>query len=170
MPDAAHARGVDNGVVGRAHRRQFGGRIGVGEAAADGAAIARLAMADMAQRLGQERAVLGDFRRKFEVALAGHGADAHPAIADRDAAQFVEAAEIDEMIDDHVAEVHHRHERLPAGQNLGVGQARQQLGRFLEPPRRVIVEGRWFHRPGRNLAKAQTKWRPADVQRRAMPS
>jgi hypothetical protein len=52
------------------------------------------------------------------------------------------------MIDDHVAKIHHRHERLPAGQNLGVGQARQQLGGCLELSRRVIVERRWFHRPG----------------------
>ena len=67
------------------------------------------------------------------------------AVADGDAAQVVDAAEIDQMIDDHVAEIHHRHERLPAGENLGVGQARQQLGGLLELPRRVIIERRWLH-------------------------
>src|SRR5271155_5708219 len=49
------------------------------------------------------------------------------------------------MIDDDVAEIHHRHERLPAGENLGVRQARQQLGGFLELPRGVIVEGGGLH-------------------------
>ncbi len=52
-------------------------------------------------------------------------------VHERDAAQFLDAAEIDQMIDHQITEVHHRHERLPAGQNLGVRQRRQQLGRFL---------------------------------------
>ena len=146
LPDAADAGDMDDGVVGGADRRQFGGRIGVRKTAADGAAIAGLAMADMAQRLapaaGNACAISA---RRFELALARHGADAQPAVADRDAAQVGDAAEIDEMIDDHVAEIHHRHERLPARQNLGVGQRRQQLGRLLELPRRVIVERSWLH-------------------------
>ena len=116
----------------RAHRRQFGGRIGVRQAAADRAAVASLAMADMAQRLNHQRAMLGDFRRRFDIALAGHGADTQAPVAHHDAAQFVETVEIDQMIDDHVAKIHHRHERLAAGQNLGVRQFRQQVGGFLE--------------------------------------
>jgi len=82
------------------------------------------------------------------------GADAQPAVADRDAAQIVDAAEVDQMIDNDVAEIHHRHERLAAGENFGVGQARQELGGFFELPRRVIVEGGRLHCPGRVVAAA----------------
>ena len=145
---------MHDGIIGGAHRRQFGGRIGMGETAADGAAIARLAMADMAQRLGQQWAMPRDFGRQFEIALPHHGADAQPAVAHGDAAQIVDAAEIDQMIDDDVTEIHHRHERLAAGENFGVGQGRQKLGRFLELPRRVIVERRRLHCPGLALSFA----------------
>ena len=148
LADAAHARHVDDRIVGGAHRGQLGGRVGVRQAAADGAAVARLAMADVAQRLDHQRAMFRDLGRGFDIALASHGADAQPLVADHDAAQFVEPVEIDQMIDDHVAKIHHRHERLPAGQHFGVGQFGQQLGGFLELSRRVIIEGRWFHRPG----------------------
>ena len=117
------------------------------QAAADGAAIAGLAMADMAQRFGYQRAMPRDLRRKFEIALPLMAPIA-TSVAHRDAAQIVDAAEIDQMIDDHVTEIHHRHERLAAGENLGVGQRRQKLGGLLELPRRVIVEGSWLHRPG----------------------
>ncbi len=98
--------------------------------------------------------MLRDLGRGFELALAHHGADAQPAVDDRDAAQIVDAAEIDQMIDDHVAKIHHRHERLPARQNLGVGQRRQKLGGFLELPRRVIVERCWLHLSRTRLSQA----------------
>ena len=56
LPDAAHARDVDDRIVGGADGGQFGGGIGVRQAAADGAAIAGLTMPDMAERLGHQRA------------------------------------------------------------------------------------------------------------------
>ena len=146
LTHAAHARHVDRRIVGGADRGQFGGRIGVREAAADGAAVACLPMPDMPERLAHQRAMFGDVGGEFEVALARHGADAQVAVGDRDTAQLLESAEIDQMIGDHVAKVHHRHERLPAGQNLGVRQLGQQLGGLLELPRRVIIERSWFHR------------------------
>ena len=80
-----------------------------------------------------------------------------PPVDHGNAAQIVDVAEIDEMIDDDVAEIHHRHQRLPAGEDFGVGQARQQLGGFLELPRRVIVEGRRLHCPGRDKVTVQSQ-------------
>ena len=91
---------------------------------------------------GQCRAISGD---SFEIALPHHGADAQPPVHHRNAAQVVDVAEIDQMIDDDVTEIHHRHERLPAGEDFGVGKRRQKLGRLLKLPRRVIVEGRRLH-------------------------
>ena len=87
---------MDDRIVGRADRGQFGGRIGMREAAADRAAIAGLAMADMTERLGHQRAMFGDVGRDFEIALARHGADAQQTVADRDTAQLLDAAEIDQ--------------------------------------------------------------------------
>ena len=73
-----------------------------------------------------------------------------PPVDHGNAAQIVDVAKIDEMIDDDVTEIHHRHQRLPAGEDFGVGQRRQKLGCFLELPWRVIVEGRRLHGPGRD--------------------
>jgi hypothetical protein len=105
-------------------------------------------MTDMAQRFGHQRAMPRDLRREFEIALPHHGADAQSSLGDVDAAQILDAAEIDQMVDDDVAEIHHWHERLPAGQNLGVGQARQKLGGFFQLPRGVIIEGSRLHLSG----------------------
>src|SRR5580692_9300778 len=49
------------------------------------------------------------------------------------------------MIDHDVAEIQHRHERLAAGENLGVGQRRQKLGGLNELPRSMIIERRRLH-------------------------
>ena len=172
IPDlthAAHARHVDRRIVGGADRGQLGGRIGVREAAADGAAVACLPMSDMPERLAHQGAMFGDVGGEFEVALARHGAYAQMAVGDRDTAQLLESAEIDEMIGDHVAEVHHRHERLAAGQNLGVRQLGQQLGGLLELPRRVIIEGSRFHCSGRDLVRRQARSRPVAAQWQRKP-
>ena len=136
---------MNDGIVSRAHGRQFSGGIGVRQAAADGAAVARLAMADMTQGFRQQRTMLRDLGRGLEFALAHHGADAQPAVDHRNAAQISDAAEVDQMIGHDVAKIHHRHQRLPAGQNLGVGQRGQQLGGLLELPRRMIVERSRLH-------------------------
>ena len=122
----------------------------MGEAAANGAAVARLAMADMAQRLRQQRAMPRDLRRGLEIALPHHGADAEPPVDHGNAAQVVDVAKIDEVIDDDVTKIHHRHQRLPAGEDFCVWQRRQKLGCFLELPWRVIVKGRRLHGPGRD--------------------
>ena len=58
-----------------ADRNQFGGRIEMAERAADRAAVARLAMADVHDGLMQQRAFRLDEVGEFEVALARHGAD-----------------------------------------------------------------------------------------------
>src|SRR5580700_11161811 len=104
-------------------------------------------MADMAQGLRHQRAVLRDLRRRFELTLAHHGADAQAPVADRNAAQIGDAAEIDQMIDHDVAKVQHRYEGLAAGENLGVGQRRQKLSGLMELSRSVIVEWRRLHLP-----------------------
>ena len=154
LPDAANTGYVNHRIIGGTDGGQFGRWIGVREAAADRAAVTRLAMADVMQRFGHQRAMPGDFRCQFEFALAHHRADAKLALSNSDTAQVVDAAEINEMIDDHVAKIHHRHERLSAGDDLGVRQRGQQFGSFLELPRRMIVEGCWLHIPG-----TQQAWR-----------
>ena len=115
---AGGADGAELGIIDQRHGRQLGGGIGVRQRAANGAAIARLAMPDMAQRFRQQRAISRDLGRGLELALAHHGADAQPAVDHRDAAQIGDAAEIDQMVGDDVAKIHHRHQRLPARQEI----------------------------------------------------
>ena len=56
-------------------RDQLGRRIEMAERAADGAAVAGLAVADVHDRLVQQRAFRLHQIGEFEIALARHGAD-----------------------------------------------------------------------------------------------
>ena len=69
---------------GRIHRggdgHEFGRRIEMAERAAERAAVAGLAVADMQDRLVHQRAALAHHVGEFDVALARHGADLERAV------------------------------------------------------------------------------------------
>src|SRR6478609_8105994 len=100
------------------------------ERAADRAAIARLAMADMQETRAQQRQAPGHEFGKLEVALARHRADPDDVIALLDADEIRNAREIDQVIGLHEAEVHHRDERLPARKDLRVLESREKFERL----------------------------------------
>ena len=113
--------------------------------AAERAAIARLAVADLLDRLVHQRAALAHHIGEFEVALARHGADLERAVVLADVGQAIDAVEIDDMVRQHEAHVEHRHQRLPAGEQLGVLQPAEQADGVGDRARVVIGKGRRFH-------------------------
>ena len=73
----------DGGVEGDAAGRQLGGRVGEGQRAADGAAVADGGMGDQRHGLGQERHVLAHEVVGAEFGVGGERADAERAVLDR---------------------------------------------------------------------------------------
>ena len=132
----------DNRIAGHCDRDQFGGRIKVAQRTADGAAVARLAMADLLQRLMHQRQPAVHQVGEFQLALARHRADLQRPIDLADIRQALYTVEIDEVIRQHIAHVEHWHQRLAAGEQLGVVQLRQQRHDLGFGPRIVIIKGR----------------------------
>ena len=96
------------------------------ERAADGAAVAGLAVADVLDRLMHQRDALAHDVGEFDVALARHGADLERAVGLADVGQAVDLVEVDDVVGLHEAHVEHRHHRLPAGEELGVVEPAEQ--------------------------------------------
>ena len=92
-----------------------------------------------------QRATLAHQIGKFDVALARHGADLERAVLLADIAQAVDPVEVDDVVGQHVTHVEHGHQRLPAGEQLGVLEAAEQADGVGDRARIVIGKGRWFH-------------------------
>ena len=113
--------------------------------APDGAAIAGLAVADVADRLMQQgKSPLHQFG-EFQIALARHRADLHTLRRLADIGQALDPVEVDDVVGLHVAEIEHRHQRLPAGQEFGIVELRQQPDDLGDGLGIVIAERRWLH-------------------------
>ena len=117
--DTAVARGrsdLDAGIGSDQGHRVVRGRVGMGDRAADRAPGAHRRIGDDACGLRQQRR---PGRRNIELGqlgMRGHGADAQAAVGLRgDAAQLGDAAQADEPRRRDEAEIHHRHQGLPAG-------------------------------------------------------
>src|ERR1700719_959533 len=119
--------------------------IEMAQRAPDGAAIAGLTMADALNRLVHQREPLFHQIGEFEIALACHGADFHAVRSLADIGEPLDPVEIDDVVGLDVTEIQHRHQRLPAGQQLGVFKRRQQADDFGDRLRVVVAEGRWLH-------------------------
>ena len=78
------------------HQRDFGARIGVGDRAADGAAAARLGMADEGQGARQQRLRAGKLGPGGELRLAHRGADADGVARGRDNVEPGNAHDVDD--------------------------------------------------------------------------
>ncbi len=113
--------GDDDGVERNAAGGQLGGRIGEGQRAADGAAVADGGMRDQRHRLGEQRDVLADQRVAAEFRVRGESADADRVAGLRDAAQLSDARDVDQRAGIGQAEGERGEQALPAGEQLGVG-------------------------------------------------
>ena len=133
----AAARGLQHAVMQRHHVDELRRRVEMAERAAEGAAVAGLAMADMLERLVDDRKGALHVGREFEIALPRHGPEAAGTVRDGDIGQRLDPVEIDQMVGRHHAEIEHRHQRLPARERQGVVEPAEQIGRLIE------VVGSW---------------------------
>src|SRR5882757_4014375 len=127
------------------HVDQFGGRVEVTERSAESSAIARLAMADIADRLADDRERGFDIGRKFKLALPRHRAEVAGTTVDPDERQRLDAIEIDEMIGRDHAKVEHRHQRLPSRKRNCIVEPADEFGGLVDGGWIMIGKGRWFH-------------------------
>src|SRR5690349_1137115 len=86
-PDAALRSRFDVSIHERQQAWNFGGRIGIGRAAAGGTVSANCRVCDVACRFGKNWGCLPQLRAIDELAVARKGADANTARADRNTVQ-----------------------------------------------------------------------------------
>src|SRR5262249_45443836 len=65
--------------------------------------------------------------------------------------------EVDDMVRHDEAEVHHRHQRLAAGQQPAVVEPAQEVGRFRHRAGVVIDEGCWLHEAMLALGRGRSR-------------
>jgi hypothetical protein len=131
--DLGVERHQDGGVVGR--------RIGVRQAAADGAAVAHLRVADRRGRFRERRTLVGQERRRRHRVVRRGGADLDLAVLLRDARQPRDAGDVDERGRLAEPQLHQRNQAVAAGQQLGGAIGRAQSGdRVVERRRARVVE------------------------------
>ena len=90
------------------------------QAAADGTAVAHRMMRDEAIRLDHDRAVLRDLGRPQHSVMGRQCADAQFVADDANVSELVQAADVDQSFGRSEAEIEHRDQALPAGENLGL--------------------------------------------------
>ncbi len=135
---------VDRGVEGDGGRRQLGPGRRERERAADGAAAARLQVADVARRFAQQRPGLD--RAVVQQALLAHrGADVELAVSLLQHVEARDAVHVDERTRLRCSELHQLHEALAAREHLRAVALREQLDRLLDRLRRVVLERRRLH-------------------------
>ncbi len=93
--------------------------VGVGERAADGAAVAHLVVADVGSGFGQQPGLAEHERVDLDVAVAGHRTDREVVACIADVLEIVQAVDVDEHRRRREAEPHERNERVAAGDELG---------------------------------------------------
>ena len=135
----------DLGIAGHRDPGQFGGRVGMGKAAADGAAVADLVMRDVGDGLAQQRMRGRQPPIVLDVAPAHPGAKPNAALADGNVAEPGNPPQIDQQARRRQPEGENRHQALPAGDDGRLGIRREQVDRFPECGRGLVLEGSGFH-------------------------
>ena len=146
-PLATRAACDKHRIVSPRQGRQLGRGVELAHAASNGAAVARLAVADVADRLGHQRQARSDQRRELQFALARHRADFKHIAVLANMRQRIDAIQIDQVVWQHQPHVEHGHQRLATGEQLGVVRAGKQGNGLGDGCRIVISEKRRFHAP-----------------------
>ena len=143
---AGFADDGDRCLAGDDDARHLGRRIGMGKAAAGGAAIADLIMRDVSDGRHQKRMRLVQPRVLEDVGPAHHGAERHPALPDLDLPQLRKLAQIDQERRCRDPKGQHRHETLAAGERLGFAVMRgEECDSLGNAGRAGVFERREFH-------------------------
>ncbi len=156
-PATARGNHVQRAAQERRHVDQFRGGIEVTQRAAEGAAVARLAVPDVGERLAQDRAAPADVRGEFEFALARHRARLQRSVRHAHVGELPDPVEVDQVIRRHGAEIHHRHQRLAAGKHARVLARREQIAGFGHGARIVVDERGGFHVKNAHSATESTE-------------
>ncbi len=137
-------------VERRQHQAPFGRRIGMRQTAAERAAVADRVMRDVPHHVGEQFAERAVANRAVESRMTHAGADGELAARNGDAVERFDPVDVDEVRRLGEPERHRRHETLAAGKDAAIvaGHLRQQGDRLVDGLRRVIAEGRRFHRAG----------------------
>jgi len=112
------------------HHRKFGRRIGMAQAADNGAAVADGNMRNVRQCFGDERIGFAHALIQFQLAVARHRLDDDLTAFDADAFEARDVLNVDEKRRARETEVHCREQALPAGQHHGIlvaGKCRDRL-------------------------------------------
>lgn len=127
------AAGHDLRVQREHHGRDLPRGVGVRGAPADGAGVADLAVGDVVERLAQQRDSVGHERRILCLRLTHGGPDLDVAVGAPDPGQIRRAGDVDQPRRRRQAQVHHRHQALPAAQDRDFvavfGEPRDGIGR-----------------------------------------
>ena len=126
-------------VAGDRYPGHLGRRIGMGEAAADRAAIADLVMRDMCDRRPQQRMRVAQPPIVLDFAPAHLCAEPNPIFGDDDAVEARQFAQIDEQFRRGEAKRQQRHQALPAGDRLRLAAVRRQQRHRLGDRRRTRI-------------------------------
>ena len=147
-PPAGGRQHLELGVERERDGRVLGGGVGVGERAADRAAVADLEVADERRGPGQQRDRVGDARRERSIVACVVPAPIRTdAVAPLDAAQLLDPTEVDEVLEGGQPQGEHRDEALAAGEQLrDVAELGEQGHRLLGGRRRVVLERGGLHR------------------------
>ncbi len=116
----------DLGVAGDRDAGHLGRRIGMGDAAADRAAVADLVMRDVLDGGDQQRMRVRSRASSRMSRQRTMRAEPHAGVGDLDRAEAGQLAQVDQQRGRRHAERQHRHQRLAAGDHLGVAVVRRQ--------------------------------------------
>ena len=140
LPRPVRALGDVRRAEGERRGGQVGRRIGVGDRAADRAAVAHLRIADLAGRVGEQRDVLGQHVGALDVHVPRQRPDGDVVAGVTDVGQVAQPADVDQHGRLGQPQPHQRQQAVPAGEELGlVAVLADEAG---SPPRRS--------RPGRS--------------------
>ncbi len=143
---SASAGHIDDCIGSNGASGEFGGRIGMAEAAANCASVADRRMADVRNRQLQQRRMLRHKCGSAEISVAGQCADTQSAIVFRYATEFRDLVDIHQHLRRGQAHVQDRHQALAAGHDPGVVAMLFKGGEYVAQRRRPHeIEGRRFH-------------------------
>jgi len=148
IPGPAGADDVDRPAQGEQGHRQVGRGVGVGQRAADRAAVPDLRISHQRGGVGQQRRLGPHQLRGSQAGVRRRRADHQLVTIDPDAGQVGQPADVDEHRGSGQPQLHHRQQRVAAGQQLRV--VAEALEQFQGVRRRVggdIVERRGDHSP-----------------------
>jgi hypothetical protein len=136
---AGHALDDNGRVQDLARQHHLTGRVRLDDRTSDRAAVADLAVADVADHLDQQRQSLGEQLGPLDRAVADQCPDDGALTVDVDVVEVVDLVDVDERVGAPQTHVEHRHEALAAGKHAGRAVVRVEGGHRVGDAGRPVV-------------------------------